>query len=606
MKNRKDIWTYLHDYKFNSLILRNFLFVVVFAAVPLLLVVHENYRSFQQETDQNMAESNLALLSKCSIVVDNMVSEVREISEGLLLLPECDYLCENAYGTKEYTIQAERMNAEIEDYLKLYPYVESICLYSSLNEIVADGTSLMPIKKIKNLGKWYDAYWDFGMELPFTMVAEKGTIMYCVPVYRADQLSEGLLIIHIDTKVLGKRLESEEISQDQIFLITGIGGEIIYCSNEDVITEERKLDYQRIVGSMWQLENSRVLAEKEKVVSVVRSAHQSWKYALITDLPVYTEEMSKTRNFLTKSILMGLLPSLLAAYLITFVTYRPVKKIIKVIEEPQEYIGRLEQRRDSSEMLYITSNILNTLSRKEKMETELEERVAALKQAQSQALQFQVDPHFLYNTLEMLNWTAVEEMGSGNNTSRLLVKVASLYRIALQSEKMILSLEEEIEFLHLYMDILDVRYSGKIQYECRIDQSFYDCRVIKLCIQPLIENAIKHGLKPKRYCGTIWISAIKEGDNKFSICVENDGLEMSDSAIEALNQTLAKRNGIRDSQVGLMNINERIKLLYGLEYGVSIEKRGGGQQGMRVKVSFPFGQRVCRERPEEEGKEMGD
>ena len=132
-----------------------------------------------------------------------------------------------------------------------------------------------------------------------------------------------------------------------------------------------------------------------------------------------------------------------------------------------------------------------------------------------------------------------------------------------------------------------MRYSGKVHFVWMIDEEFYECKVIKFCIQPLIENAVKHGLKPRRYNGTIWIMT-ERIEGKLCIYVENDGVEMPDSEIQSLNQMLAKRNEIGDSKIGLLNINERIKILYGLEYGVSVEKRGEERPGMRIKLTFPY------------------
>ncbi|MBO5197256.1 MAG: histidine kinase [Lachnospiraceae bacterium] len=587
--NRKNIWSYIKNYKFNSLLVQNFLCVVIFAALPLLLNMYNNYRNYGQEMNQRIEENNMDLLQKSSVVMDNMVSDVQKILVDLPKRTECRGVYEKRSGTAEYEENTKKLGLKIKDYLQNYPYVKSIFVYSSLNQLVIDMEGTATVKELEPIDKWYDIYWAFPMKQPYTLAEEDGDILFCTPLYREEEIPAGLLAVEIDVKVLGKRLENETVSEERNFFILDNGGQIMYWNNEDSFSEAEKLRYQKAIEKVAPAKSDMMSGGTSNVVSVVESAHGSWNYALITAMPLYTEELAKLRRFLTSSLVTGLFPSLLAAYLITFITYRPVKKIIKVIEQPHEYLTNKEESKNANELLYITSNILNTIDKKEKMQDELEERVKSLKLAQSRALQFQVDPHFLYNTLEMIKWMSVEDMGSGNRTSKLITKVSELYREALDDENMLVSLKEEINFLQLYIEILDLRYDGRVQFEWSIDPELHECKVIKFCIQPLIENAIRHGLRSKRYYGTIWIRAERRGD-KMCIRVENDGVEMSASEITATNLEMAKRNGIEkaNSGVGLRNINERIKLIYGMEYGLKIGRRGEGLEGMAVEITFPM------------------
>ena len=586
---KQSVWYYIKNYKFNSLLIKNFIYIIVFATIPLFMTVYVNYRNFNREMNRSMQESNMDLLIKSSTVIDNIVSDVLRISDEMFEDEDVSFLFQNRNSAGQYMVKAKRQNSKIIDYLQHYPYVESIYLYSSLNQIVLDGTDIIPIREFENKDKWYDVYQVFPMDITYTLVGNDGNILFCAPAFHDGELRAGLLVICVDTQALGMRLESEDVPQNRSFFILDISGHIMYCSNASSVltSEEESQRYRKMIGSVGISESSIISNGETNVVSVTESSHKSWKYALVTAVPLYTEELSRTRNFLLTSIITGLLPGIFAAYMITFITYRPVKKILNVIEKPHEYLDNPEESRDSNELLYITSNILNTLDSKEKMEDELEERVRALRKAQSLALQFQIDPHFLYNTLETIKWMSVEDMGSGNRTAKMITKVAKLYRIALESQNMILPLGKEIEFLKLYIDILGVRYGERIQFEWEIEESLYECSVIKLCIQPLIENAVKHGLKPRMYYGTIWIRAEKN-DERLEIFVEDDGVGMTDSEIANMNQNFLNRNAQGDVKVGLMNINERIKLIFGNEYGVQIGRRESGEDGLSVKVSFPL------------------
>ena len=584
-KERKSIWYYIKNYKFKSLLVQNFIFIITFVTLPLVITIYRNYMSFEDEMNLRMEESNVELLQKSATVIDNIIYDVLTIIDELPDLPECKFLYTSRQSSEEYMDHVEWLMEKIREYEVHYPYVKSISLYSELNQLVLTDSEIILTEDIAGEPeyKWYYIYRIFPMEYPYTLVGDDDDIMFCAPLYRGESTPAGLLIVHLDTTVLGNRLEREAVPAERSFFILDISGQIRYSNNVNMDDDDTQY-YQRLIANAQNPESS-ASKENTKVVSVCDSTHKSWKYALVTDKPLYTEEMGKLRNMLIGSVITGVVPSILVAYLITVVTYRPVKKIMNVVEKPEKYL--YNEKEVSNEVLYITSNILNTIDRKEKMQDELTNRLQSLRVAQSLALQFQVDPHFLYNTLEMIKWTTVEDIGPGNRASRQLTKVARLYRIALEADNMILPLKKEIEFLKLYIDILDIRYDGSIHFEWEIDESLYEYRVVKLCLQPLVENAVKHGLKPLNYVGTIWIRAMQL-DSALCICVENDGVEMSVSEIAAMNHSFAQRNGFQDARVGLLNINERIKLLYGLEYGLRIGKRGEGLKGMKVMVTFPL------------------
>lgn len=584
-KERKSIWYYIKNYKFKSLLVQNFIFIITFVTLPLVITIYRNYMSFEDEMNLRMEESNVELLQKSATVIDNIIYDVLTIIDELPALPECKFLYTSRQLSEEYMDHVEWLMEKIREYEVHYPYVKSISLYSELNQLVLTDSEIVLTEDIAGESeyKWYYIYRIFPMDAPYTLVGDDDDIMFCAPLYRGESTPAGLLIVHLDTTVLGNRLEREAVPAERSFFILDISGQIRYSNNVNMNLDDKQY-YQRLIANAQNPGNSSS-KENTKVVSVCDSTHKSWKYALVTDKPLYTEEMGKLRNMLIGSVITGVVPSILVAYLITVVTYRPVKKIMNVVKKPEKYL--YNEKEVSNEVLYITSNILNTIDRKEKMQDELTNRLQSLRVAQSLALQFQMDPHFLYNTLEMIKWTTVEDIGPGNRASRQLTKVARLYRIALEADNMILPLKKEIEFLKLYIDILDIRYDGSIHFEWEIDESLYEYRVVKLCLQPLVENAVKHGLKPLNYVGTIWIRAAQL-DSALCICVENDGVEMSVSEIAAMNHSFAQRNGFQDAKVGLLNINERIKLLYGLEYGLRIGKRGEGLKGMKVMVTFPL------------------
>lgn len=177
------------------------------------------------------------------------------------------------------------------------------------------------------------------------------------------------------------------------------------------------------------------------------------------------------------------------------------------------------------------------------------------------------------------------EFGLGNNTSRMLTKLAALYRESLQDDIVLVTLKEEIEYLKRYMEILNFRYADRIQYVLDIEENALKYHVVKMTIQPLLENAIKHGLKPKQYYGTVTISA-GIADNCMKIRVKNDGESLSRGKMEEINSDLRDKIST-GGKVGLRNVNARIKLIYGKNYGVQLQPNEGGE-GVVTELTMPL------------------
>lgn len=572
MANHKSVWPYIKGYKFNSLLAKNFLYVFLLVTIPLLLVLSLNYKTFNRVVDNRVMEMNGELLQKSAVVTDNIMNNVLQTVDKIVQL---DYITEIVQMTDTdsdtYINKANQAIAMVNARIQSNNYIVSAYIYSDLNEMLLSNNGAESIHEATNRGKWYNIHKQVFLASPYVLVNHANSIFVCQPIWIQGGQKAGLFVVDVELQKIRDLLEHQDVAQQGAFFIMDISGQLIYCNEQNYTddTEDISHKYENDVAGLKADQTIIISGPEKRIVSVTDSVHKSWKYALVTERPDYKEETEVVKYFLISSVFIGIVASLIAAYIITYLTYRPIKKIIDVIENPQLHWNEREATKGSNEMLYITSNILsNRISNKETAE-ELEERVRALRQAQFRALQFQIDPHFLYNTLETIKWNAVEEMGLGNKTSKMLTKVARLYRLGLENDDVIVTLKEELDFLKLYIEIVRIRFGDSIQFHWDIDESLYECNVIKMCLQPIVENAIQHGLRPKNYQGNITISAKFEKE-RLCVCVANDGQYMSSASMKELNDKLKTGAGFEESKVGLRNVNERIKLIYGKKYGVSV------------------------------------
>ena len=596
MKKQRSAWPIIKGYKFNSLLLKNFAYVFVLVTLPLLLVLTLNYNNFRDVVNNRVKDMNEELLLKNASVTDNIFARLLETADRVAQLNEIVELVQSENTDAAYYSSVEQVIKLAEAHTTSNNLVSSYYIYSDVNEMLIDNYTALHIDQISPKAKWYDIHKKEPMVFPYIMVNHADSIFVCQPIWSYKGQRSGLLVLDVELQQIRQLLEAQEFDRQGIFFVMDISGQTIYCNEQDY----RKWDdatsneYRGDIAQVGAGETRMFAEHRQRIVSVMKSQHKSWQYAFVTELPDYKEEMGAVSGFLLTSVLVGLFSSLIVAYIITILTYRPMRKIMNVINNPKLHWNEEEATKQSNELLYITSSILadrGETEADEEASEELEERIRALRQAQFRALQFQIDPHFLYNTLETIKWSAVEEMGLGNKVSKMLTKVARLYRLGLENDDVIVTLKEELEFLKLYIEIVRIRFGDSIRFHWAIDDSLLSCNIIKMCLQPIVENAIQHGLRPKNYLGNITISA-QYRDECLRICIANDGEAMADAELDTLNKTLKTGSGFEESKVGLRNVNERIKLVYGKEYGVSVSCDRVGtdpeeQGSVQVVLSFP-------------------
>lgn len=596
MSKQKSIWSYIRGYKFNSLLLKNFAYVFLLIIVPILLILMLNYTRFSDVVNKRVMDMNGQLLQQSAVVTDNMVVGILDdlntiTQQGIVMeivrLEEVN----EAYNEKlPRVVELTKKQFENNNLIK------ATYIYSDVNEMLISGNRAKNIQYIAEKEKWYYIHKQSPMVVPYILVNNQNSVFVCQPIWSLKGKVSGLFVLDVDFQKLQDVLKDQEATKRGTFLVMDMSNEIIYCSDQQAVKRDPHAMsvYERNITGI-KLNQSQIVSGDygTRIVSVKASVHNSWKYAFVTELPQYQEEVNLLRLFLISSIVVGVFASLIVSWLITVLTYRPIRKIVDVIQNPQLHWSEREASKQSNEMLYITSNILAAQNGEEDVPENIGDRIRSLRQAQFRALQFQIDPHFLYNTLETIKWNAVEEIGLGNKTSKMLTKVARLYRLGLENDDVIISVKEELDFLKLYIEIVRIRFGDAITFRWNVDEDLYNCNIIKMCLQPIVENAIQHGLRPKNYNGNITVSVYKQREN-LCVCVENDGQNISRTEMNMLNDKLKTGAGFEENKVGLRNVNERIKLIYGRKYGVRVElaeeKESGSSDStetVRVILTFP-------------------
>ena len=205
-----------------------------------------------------------------------------------------------------------------------------------------------------------------------------------------------------------------------------------------------------------------------------------------------------------------------------------------------------------------------------------------LRKAEFELLQAQINPHFLYNTLDTIVWLA--EAGDQKRVVSMVGNLSDFFRTSLNQGKDIISIREELAHVRSYLEIQQVRYQDILRYEITVPEDLYEYKIPKITIQPLVENALYHGIKNKRGQGTITVTGKSKG-NGFVLYVRDNGIGMTQERLNEVRAGIQKLSYTGKEIYGLYNVNERIRLNFGETYGISIESTYG--EGTCVSISLP-------------------
>ena len=315
-----------------------------------------------------------------------------------------------------------------------------------------------------------------------------------------------------------------------------------------------------------------------------------------------TTEMQQThqeyQQFFKKLILISAGAFVLVLGLTIFLSYqiprsitKPLQKLNEVTEQVAE--GNLAVRSDvhTGDEVGVLSASMNIMIDKinDLLEQVTKEQVR-LRKAEFELLQSQINPHFLYNTLDAIIWLA--QAGEQKKVVSMVRSLSDFFRTSLNRGKDIISLKEEVLHVRSYLEIQQVRYQDILNYEIDVPEELGRYLIPKITIQPLVENALYHGIKNKRGSGKIQIRGRRQ-EETLVIEIADDGIGISKERLWQVNDGIQKKVLTGKDIYGLYNVNERIRLNFGEKYGINIQSTYG--EGTVVRVLLP----CLEELPEE-------
>lgn len=586
MSNIKNAWYYIKTFRANSIFWRTFLFITIMLIVPFLTISIIIFTNMYSSTMNDARFENYSTLDNQKNILDSTLMECDMMSS---------YIATDT-GLQNYMLGSEPSGSftSITTLAKtlpiIYKYIDSIYIYSEAdNSVVVSGTEI-PMSNLTDK-EWLKLYPTVNHASGIVSAFNKNGVYPALitiikPVYVADE-KKGAVIMNLNSQSLFNSTASDKYKNGQSFFILNDENKIILSS--DISYFNTKLEDTGIFPDNFdkstRFEEYIINGEKQ-VILCAKSDYMNFTYASIYPTNLYDAQISRLKLLIVLISLALIISAFIIAYIISVKSYAPLHEIISFLDTTAPDDGFTAE--EKNELKYIINSIQLHIEDKEKMADILEERMNMLKKAQYEMLQSQINPHFLYNTLDTINWMAYDLSGADieNPVSKSLVSLATFFRNTLSASGYLITISEEIQFTKDYLDILMLRYGGLFDIKWDIDEKILSHQIIKICLQPIIENAVYHGFKPKNEKGLLIISG-KLVNQKIQIKVSDDGIGMDAETLEKLNLTLhgdVYTNG--GSHIGLANVNKRIKIIFGNGYGLHAESSAG--KGTTIYITIPI------------------
>lgn len=398
----------------------------------------------------------------------------------------------------------------------------------------------------------------------------------------------GVILINLNMNKITEICNSFQEKQENFICIINDKGELVYeqQNGRERFAFDEKENRQELNTALGKTKEScfRLNYRGEKYL-VTRTDMKTTGWTLVSMVP-YKSVMAETMAIIGVMILavaITLIVTLLLLNRILTGVVKPLKKLEKYMVQvnPDNMDQRMEILTDD-EIGHLSMKFNQMMDRIRNLKEQVIEEQEDKRKYELQALQAQINPHFLYNTLDSIIWMAET---NDSNIVAMTEALAKLFRISLNKGNEEISLERELEHVKNYLIIQSMRYADKFTYEISAEPGVERCRTIKLILQPIVENCIYHGIKKKRGTGKITIRAYRREQNLI-IEVSDDGCGMPEEICRKILSDEIESENISGSGIGVKNVNERIQLRFGKKYGLSYSSEEG--VGTTVTYVLPY------------------
>ncbi|MFC0472293.1 sensor histidine kinase [Halalkalibacter kiskunsagensis] len=535
--------------------------------IPLVVFGMFTFIYLNKVFENQVSETTSNFLSVLDLNINTFVDDIENISNNIFLSNDIqEYLSYHDINPKHYMLETASKNFLNSITIVNRPYLNAIYLGNEHHEFlkINRGESNRDnniFDQLVNTGVYdqllqsdWKGMW-FKEDEMNLLEGSQNPLMFGRVLRELSTSGElGISIIVLDQFVFENMFRNVTTTGD--ILILDDTNTIYFSGNEEYYSTNQ------VVDILHEYDDNDFVIETIDQTKYILNFHTNentnWKIVSIIPYQSIVKDINDIRMLAVFLLFVSLILSMLGATLIT-------KKITKQLALLKDLVKKMEKREYLSNNKFdnldefgkVGNRFVELYNRNNKLTVQLYEAQLKEKEAELLALQSHINPHFLYNTLNSIYWMAVKV--KAKKIAKMAISLSKLFKLTLNDGNHITTIAKEVEQVKSYLEIQNIRFDNKIKYFIDVDPSIFDEEIIKLVLQPIVENAIQHGFEPLGGEGELTIRGFKKDNNiTFEISDNGIGFNMEDE------QT--NKQGY-----ALKNINERIKLHYGKQYGLEIE-----------------------------------
>ena len=558
---------------FNGIKLRYKLaiFYSLFCFLPVMLLFWLSFLQMRSIIDDKGKMNLQSYLQQSVSSMDRTLDGYNSLSDYIAFDRTLAEVFSMEYGTPYE--QYEQLTQKVDPILRTASYfhggMQQITIYTD-NGMVKHDTTVAPVSEIEETD-WYQKTLEHPGLNWFANYQEETLFSARKLAFSGAREGVNILYMDVDYQKLFTPYAETLISECGLY-ITDQDGKLVF--------EESRFSGK---NQNYDLTYSEFLEQRDRgstdyIILCEQSNTTGWTVWLYQPVGLAGEAMRPIGVMAGVTILICIFAAVLAYFITSGMVSSRIERLTHFMQEVQE--GSMDMQMESDDrdeigMLY--RGFGSMMKRIRTLINEVYLSKITQKEAELKALQAQINPHFLYNTLSLINWKALA--AGEEDISRMTLALSTFYRTALNRGRNVLQVETELSNTRAYLEIQSMLHDGDFDYEIEAQTEILQCESLNLILQPLVENAIHHGIEEKTDGrGKITVRGWKE-DNCVWFMVEDNGVGMEQEVADKILTMESKGYGVR-------NVNERIRLCYGEKYAMKVESVVG--KGTKMTIHFPL------------------
>jgi len=599
----------MHDMKFKNKLR---LICLLLVLIPTLVIIAFLYGRLSNIITTNTIDSEHALFNQTAVSLESTINRLDQAMESIILN---SYLSTASSGSDiyEYLVSNQNTEAARNFYNNINTLLEQDLITSIKIYIPIDDNSSFNADAFNNpaISKIIEpeinitsTYWHgifsgkpdtVNLLCPEFYLSKKeiegnGSAAY---IHRIKNIFDHnnascYIAIYFSTDYLENVLFNNMTYADSLYYIINSRNSLVASSN-DALSGTYFIRYENIpsvIGNQAQFSEIKIL-DSNLFIGYQNLNNSDWRLVTV----IQAKNLSQKSNSILVNSLIFYLIFAVIAYIIAFALSSSItKRLSQVVDKMNQHRTsmpeKFEETNDHDEIGQLIENYNTMVDRMNLMMLEQTESAEKLKFSEVQALQAQINPHFLYNMLDMINWLA--KSNKQKEVSLAVQTLSKFYKLTLSKKEITIPIAKELEHAELYVMLQNMRFEDRIQFIVDVPEEIYEYMIPKLVLQPIVENSILHGIFEKDTKeGSIVIAAWEENDD-IVFNISDDGVGMNEATLSTILSDDSKNKG-SGNNIAVYNTHLRLKLLYGDNYGLSYSSRPGLGCDVLVRIKKTIG-----------------